>query len=77
MTDSSKKAFAGHKKLEKNVTLLAAVTFVTVGITPSMTKALFAPSEFACPGAAKVNEASLPTPSLMVPLFKASELMAT
>ena len=42
-----------------------------------MTKALFAPSEFACPGAAKANEASLPTPSLMVPMLKASELVAT
>lgn len=32
MTDSSKQAFAGHKKLEKNVTLLAVATFVTVAI---------------------------------------------
>jgi cytochrome c oxidase cbb3-type subunit 2 len=32
MTKSSKQAFAGHKKLEKNVTLLAAATFVTVAI---------------------------------------------
>lgn len=32
MSNTQKETFAGHKKLEKNVTLLAAVTFVTVAI---------------------------------------------
>ncbi len=32
MTDKSKEAFSGHKKLERNITLLAVATFVTVAI---------------------------------------------
>jgi len=32
MTDTSKEAFSGHKKLERNITLLAVATFVTVAI---------------------------------------------
>ncbi len=32
MSDTPKEPFAGHKKLEKNITLLAAGTFITVAI---------------------------------------------
>lgn len=32
MSDTPKEPFAGHKKLEKNITLLAVATFVTVAI---------------------------------------------
>ena len=61
----------------KYPSLLVAVTLVTVGTIPSITKALFAPSELVAPGLAKVKVASLPTPSFMVPLLSAKELVAT
>ena len=40
------------------------VTFVTVGTTPSITSALFAPKEPDAPGDAKVKVAALPLPHL-------------
>ena len=43
-----------------------------VGITPSITIALFAPREFVAPGLASVNVAALPAASLIVPLFNAN-----
>ena len=46
---------------------LVDVTFVTAGASASMTRALFAPSEPAAPGAGSVSVASLPTPSRIVP----------
>jgi hypothetical protein len=48
------------------------VTLVTVGALVSITKSLFAPNEFAAPGAGRVNDALLlfPRASLMVPPFK-------
>ncbi len=42
-----------------------------------MTIALFAPSELAAPGEARVNVALFPAASLMVPEFKANEVVAT
>ena len=48
-----------------------------VGITASTTKALLSPKELASPGFANVNTALLPTSSLIVPLFKAKELLLT
>ena len=47
------------------------VTLVTVGTTPSITKALFAPKEPEAPGEAKVNVAAFPAASFIVPLFNA------
>ena len=41
----------------------------TVGTTPSITRALFAPNELAAPGLASVKVAALPAASLIVPLF--------
>jgi len=49
----------------------------TVGAVVSMTSALFAASEFAAPGDAKVSVALLPAASAMVPPFNASEFVAT
>ncbi len=49
----------------------------TVGTAPSITSALLAPRELAAPGVAKVKLAALPAPSLIVPLFKLKELVAT
>ena len=48
------------------------VTFVTLGALVSITKSLFAPNEFAAPGAGRANDALLlfPRASLMVPPFK-------
>ncbi len=43
----------------------------TEGATPSMTKALLLPNEFAAPGVANVRMALLPTASRIVPPFKA------
>ncbi len=54
-----------------------ADTEVTVGAVVSMTRALLAPKEFAAPGVARVKVASLPTASLIVPEFKAKEVVAT
>ena len=51
------------------------VTLVTVGTTPSITKALFAPKEPEAPGEAKVNVAALPAASFIVPLFSAKALV--
>ncbi len=42
-----------------------------------MTIALFAPSELASAGVAKVNVALLPAASLMVPEFNARDVVAT
>jgi len=52
------------------------VTFA-VGAVVSMTSALFAASEFAAPGDAKVSVALLPAASVMVPPLSASEFVAT
>ena len=46
-----------------------------VGVTPSMTNALFPANELALSIAGKVKVASLVAASLMVPLFKAKELV--
>ena len=48
-----------------------------VGVTPSMTNALFPANELALSIAGKVKVASLVAASLIVPLFKAKELVAT
>ena len=53
------------------------VTPVTVGSVVSIITALFAPSDPLAPGLAKVSVATFPATSLIVPLFKASELVAT
>ena len=50
---------------------------MTVGTVVSITNALLAPKELVAPGVAKVNVAALRAASLIVPLFKASELVAT
>ena len=50
---------------------VVAETADTVGCAPSITRALFAPSELVAPGAANVKVATLPDASTMVPLFKA------
>ncbi len=42
-----------------------------------MTKALLLPKEFAAPGVARVSVALLPAASLIVPEFKAKEVVAT
>ena len=47
----------------------ASETDEMVGITLSITIALFAPREFVAPGLARVNVAALPAASLIVPLF--------
>ena len=52
------------------------VTLVTVGTSPSITNALFAPKEPEAPGDAKVNVAAFPAASFIVPLFNAKELVA-
>ena len=51
---------------------LVDVTFVTAGAAPSITNALFAPSEPAAPGADSVSVASLLAPSWIVPPASAS-----
>ena len=48
---------------------------LTVG-WPLITNALLDPNELAAPGLAKVKVAALPAPSLIVPPFKANELVA-
>ena len=52
-------------------------TLETVGLVVSMTIASLAPRELAAAGAARVRVAALPAVSLMVPLFRASEVEAT
>ena len=52
------------------------VTDETVGTFPSMTRALFAPSDPEDPGDANVNVAAFPAISLIVPLFNPKELLA-
>ena len=47
------------------------------GAVVSMTIALLAPSELAAPGEARVSVALFPAASLIVPPFKANELVAT
>ena len=49
----------------------------TVGTTPSMTKALLAPSERVAPGLVSVKVALLFVASFMVPELRASEVVAT
>ena len=56
---------------------LVEVTELTVGNVVSIISALFAPKEFVAPGDASVRVAALPATSLIVPLFNASELVAT
>ena len=48
-----------------------------VGAVVSITRALLAPSELVAPGEASVRVALLPAASLIVPPFRASELVAT
>ncbi len=50
---------------------------LTMGATPSMIRALFAPSELAAPGTGRVSVALLPVVSLMVPPLSDSELVDT
>ena len=52
-------------------------TPLTLGATPSTTKALFAPNELLPPGLAKVNVALFPSASLIVPLFNAKAVVLT
>ena len=52
--------------------LVVDVTELTVGITPSMTKALLLLKLFEAPGEANVRVAALLAASLIVPLFKAN-----
>ncbi len=47
------------------------------GAVVSMIIALFEPNEFAAPGVASVKVALFPAASLMVPEFKASDVVAT
>ena len=47
----------------------------TVGATPSITKALFAPRELVAPRDARVKVVALPAASLMVPLLSANALV--
>jgi len=47
------------------------------GAVASITRALFAPSELAAPGEARVNVALFPAASLIVPLFRAREDVET
>src|SRR5258707_93283 len=51
------------------------VTFVTVGAVVSITIALFAPSEPAAPGDANVNVALFVAASVIVPPFRANEVV--
>ena len=53
------------------------VTFVTVPAVVSITIALFALSELAAPGVARVRVAALAATSCMVPPFSASAVVAT
>ena len=71
-------------KITSNVTLVAVeaglpagAVLVTEGVTPSTTKALLAPSEFAAPGDAKVKVALFAAASRIVPPFNAKEVVAT
>ena len=61
----------------KEPSVAVEVTLVIVGYTPSMTKALLPPRELPLSIAGKVKVASLVAASLIVPLFRASELVAT
>ena len=54
---------------------VVAVTADTVGTVVSIISALLAPREFVAAGAAKVNVATLPTASFMVPLFNANAVV--
>jgi len=65
------------KVMVESVDVAADRARVTVGAVVSMTSALFAASEFAAPGDAKVRVALLPAASAMVPPFNASESVAT
>ena len=56
--------------------LLARTIEETVGAVVSMMSALAFPSDPEAPGLAKVRVASLPAASLIVPLFRASEVVA-
>ena len=56
--------------------LLARTIEVTVGAVVSMTRALAVPRDPEVPGLARVRVASLPAASLIVPLFRASEVVA-
>ena len=49
--------------------------FVTIGAVVVIMMSLFAPSEFAAPGAGRVRTALLFDASLIVPLFSFSELV--
>ena len=53
--------------------VVALLDRVTVGM---IANALFAPSDPLAPGVARVSVATLPATSLIVPLFKANELVA-
>jgi hypothetical protein len=55
---------------------VAGDVHVAVGAVVSITMALFAPSEFAAPGDARVSVALLPAASAMVPPLSASEFVA-
>jgi len=66
------------KVMVESVDVAADRARVTVvGAVVSMTSALFAASEFAAPGDAKVSVALLPAASAMVPPLSASEFVAT
>jgi hypothetical protein len=56
---------------------VAELTLVTVGSVVSMTMFLLAPSEAGAPGDGKVSVALLPAASLIVPLFRVSEVELT
>tara|TARA_B100001964_G_C13686502_1_gene359867 strand:- start:51 stop:416 length:366 start_codon:yes stop_codon:yes gene_type:complete len=49
---------------------LFAAVMAMAGAAPSITKALFAPSEFVAPGDGRVNVAAFPDVSVMVPPFR-------
>jgi len=55
----------------------AGAMALTTGAAPSMTRALFAPSELAAPGTGRVRVAVLPAASLMVPPLRASAVVET
>ena len=56
---------------------MVIVTFSMIGLTPSITRSLLAPREFAAPGLGRTNKDVLPATSLIAPPItaKADELM--
>ncbi|MNV16949.1 hypothetical protein D3C71_1077230 [compost metagenome] len=78
------KPFTRSLKVTSKVTEVSAgarlpigTMLMTAGSTPSMTRFLFALSEPAAPGDARIRAALLPAASVMAPPARASEVLAT